>query len=138
MSSRAEPMRTPDGRIVQWYGLCHDIDDQVHAEEALRRSERQLQQMIDAVPALVWCTGPDGTPTYINKRLMGAVGVTLRDLTAPDAPRSLADVHPDHQRAVEQALVRSVATGSALAMAYSKDRSHGAHLLTEGGAHPPR
>src|SRR3546814_4788532 len=50
MSSRAEPMRTPDGRIVQWYGLCHDIDDQVHAEEALRRSERQLQQMIDARP----------------------------------------------------------------------------------------
>ena len=50
MSSRAEPMRDQDGRIVQWYGLCHDIDDQVHAEEALRRSERQLQEMIDAVP----------------------------------------------------------------------------------------
>ena len=28
MSSRAEPMRDQDGRIVQWYGLCHDIDDQ--------------------------------------------------------------------------------------------------------------
>jgi len=30
---RAEPMRDQNGRIVQWYGLCHDIDDQVHAEE---------------------------------------------------------------------------------------------------------
>ncbi|RUU08272.1 PAS domain S-box protein, partial [Mesorhizobium sp. M6A.T.Ca.TU.002.02.2.1] len=50
MSSRAEPLRDEDGLIVQWYGICHDIDDQMHAEEALRRSERQLQEMIDAVP----------------------------------------------------------------------------------------
>src|SRR5262245_10472843 len=28
MSSRAGPMRDQDGRIVQWHGLCHDIDDQ--------------------------------------------------------------------------------------------------------------
>src|SRR3546814_1739823 len=94
--------------------------------------------MIDAVPALVWCTGPDGTPTYINKRLMGAVGVTLRDLTAPDAPRSLADVHPDQQRAVEQALVRSFETGSAFAMTYRQRRSDGAYRWTEGRAEPLR
>ena len=63
MSSRAEPMRDEDGKILQWYGLCHDIDDQVSAEEALRRSERQLQQMIDAVPALTaaLCSASAGT-----------------------------------------------------------------------------
>ncbi len=56
MSSRAEPMRNRDGTIAQWFGLCHDIDDQVHAEEALR----QLQKMIDTVPAVIWCTTPEG------------------------------------------------------------------------------
>src|SRR3546814_5486824 len=40
MSSRAEPLRDQDGRIVQSYVLCHDIADQIHADEALRRSER--------------------------------------------------------------------------------------------------
>jgi PAS domain S-box-containing protein len=40
MSSRAEPLRDPDGCIVQWYGLCHDIDDQVEVEEAPRRARR--------------------------------------------------------------------------------------------------
>ena len=60
MSSRAEPLRDQDGNIVQWYGLCHDIDDQMHAEEALRRSERQLQQMIDTVPAIIWSVTPEG------------------------------------------------------------------------------
>ena len=95
MSSRAEPMRDQDGRIVQWYGLCHDIDDQMHAEEALRRSERQLQQLIDAVPALIWCTTPEGIPCYLNKRVTDVTGVTLKDMIAPDGSRSLTVIHPD-------------------------------------------
>jgi PAS domain S-box-containing protein len=36
MSSRAEALRDQEGRIIQWYGLCHDIDDQIRAEHALR------------------------------------------------------------------------------------------------------
>ena len=68
MSSRAEPMRDQSGRIVQWYGLCHDIDDQVHAEEAMRRSQQQLQQMIDAVPVRIWSVEPTGGSIYFNKR----------------------------------------------------------------------
>jgi PAS domain S-box-containing protein len=48
MSSRAEPMRDEDGRIVQWYGLCHDIDDQVQAEDALRRASDKLAQATQA------------------------------------------------------------------------------------------
>ena len=34
----------------------------------LRRSERQLQQMIDAVPVRIWSTTPSGGPVYFNKR----------------------------------------------------------------------
>ena len=48
MSGRAEPMRDEDGRIVQWFGLCHDIDDQMHAEEALRRTSDKLAQATQA------------------------------------------------------------------------------------------
>src|SRR6185312_7374351 len=50
MAASAEAMRDQDGRIAQWYGLCHDIDDQVLAEEAVRHSKQQLEQMIDALP----------------------------------------------------------------------------------------
>jgi len=137
-SSRAEPLRDEEGRIVQWYGLCHDIDDQMQAEEALRKSEQQLQQMIDAVPALIWRTTPEGTPSYINKRLLDTVGVTLADLTAPDASRSLADVHPDDRSSVEQALSRSFATGEPFAMAYRQRRTDSSYRWTEGRAEPLR
>ncbi|GLK82694.1 hypothetical protein GCM10017653_07630 [Ancylobacter defluvii] len=58
MSSRAEPLRDQAGRIVQWHGVCHDIDDEVRAEEALRRSERELQQLIDALPIYIWSCPP--------------------------------------------------------------------------------
>jgi len=56
MSSRAEPLRGPDGCIVQWYGVCHDIDDQVKAEEALRRSEGQIRRLVDSniIGIVIW------------------------------------------------------------------------------------
>ncbi len=138
MSSRAEPMRDEDGKILQWYGLCHDIDDQVSAEEALRRSERQLQQMIDAVPALIWCTTPEGTPSYINKRLANSVGITLDELVGPDASRSLADVHPDDQPTVEGALAQAFETGAPFAKIYRQRRADGSYRWIDGRAEPLR
>jgi PAS domain S-box-containing protein len=40
--SRANPLRNAEGRIVQWYFLATDIDDQKRAEEALRKSQADL------------------------------------------------------------------------------------------------
>src|SRR6201995_3482501 len=96
LSSCAGPMRDKDGCILQWYGLCHDIEDQMCADEVLRRNERQLQQLIDAVPALIWSTTPEGRPSYLNKRYTEVTGATLEDFIAPDgSPVPLAVAHPD-------------------------------------------
>jgi hypothetical protein len=48
VDGRIEPMRDQDGCILQWYGLAHDIDDQVHAEEALRRASDKLARATQA------------------------------------------------------------------------------------------
>lgn len=48
MSGRAEPMRDKDGQIVTWFGLCHEIHDQVQAEDALRRSAAKLAHATQA------------------------------------------------------------------------------------------
>ena len=42
--SRCDPLRDPQGRIVQWYGLTIDIDEGKRAEDQLRRSEAQLAE----------------------------------------------------------------------------------------------
>jgi PAS domain S-box-containing protein len=138
VEGRAEPLRDQDGVIVQWYAVTLDIDEEVRAQEALRESEGQLRQLIDAVPALIWSTTPEGTPSYINKRLIDYVGVTLPELSAPDASRSLADVHPDDRAAVERALTHSFTTGDPFAMKYRQHRSDGTYRWTEGRAEPLR
>jgi PAS domain S-box-containing protein len=40
--SRVEPLVDVQGRILRWYGLVVDVDDQVKAEEALRKSQADL------------------------------------------------------------------------------------------------
>jgi PAS domain S-box-containing protein len=140
MSSRAEPMQDVAGRIVQWYGLCHDIDDQVHAEEALRKSERQLQQLVDAVPASIWCTTRDGTPTYRNKRHANATGARLEDVTVTEGYSSplAAMAHPDDRAAAEQVRARAFETGSSYVVRYRQIRRDGTYRWTESRAEPLR
>ncbi|OSJ26540.1 hypothetical protein BSZ19_35315 [Bradyrhizobium japonicum] len=41
---RGEPLRDRQGRIIQWYGQCVDIDEGKKAEDALRRSEAYLAE----------------------------------------------------------------------------------------------
>jgi PAS domain-containing protein len=33
-----------------------------------QKSEDNLRQVIDTIPTLVWCTGPDGSTEFLNKR----------------------------------------------------------------------
>src|ERR1700744_4194043 len=37
-----EPLRDPEGKIVQWYGLSLDIDQQKRAEDHLREMRAKL------------------------------------------------------------------------------------------------
>jgi PAS domain S-box-containing protein len=140
MSSRAEPMRAEAGRIVQWYGLCHDIDDQMHAEEALRKSERQLQQLVDAVPASIWCTERDGTPIYRNKRHANTTGASLKDfaVTGSYASPLAAMAHPDDRAAAEQIRANAFKSGSSYVVRYRQIRSDGTYRWTESRAEPLR
>jgi PAS domain S-box-containing protein len=38
------------------------------ALDEIRNSEANLRQVIDTIPALVWCTRPDGSNEFLNKR----------------------------------------------------------------------
>ncbi|CAN7390350.1 PAS domain-containing protein [Pararhizobium sp. LjRoot255] len=138
----AEPLRDESGRIVQWYGLSHDIDDQLRAEETLRESERQLRRLVDALPTLIWAAAADGEPTYLNRRLAEYVGLTLVDLDSPDASRlQMAiqnSVHPDDAASVGQALAHSFTTGETFTMKYRHRRADGTYRWIIGRAEPLR
>jgi len=39
---RGEPLRDIEGRVVQWYGICIDVEDRKRTEEALRYTQERL------------------------------------------------------------------------------------------------
>jgi PAS domain S-box-containing protein len=138
MEGRMEALRDQDGAIVQWYAINLDVDDEMRAQEALRQSERQLQQLIDTVPALIWCMTPQGIPCYLNKRATDVTGVTLKDMIAPDGSRDLTVIHPDDRAMVDQAFADSIPTGAPFVVRYRQRRANGPHRWVESRAEPLR
>jgi PAS domain S-box-containing protein len=90
--ARGEPLRDPDGKIIQWYGLSVDVDDRKLAEETLRKSERELRTLIDVMPAYVGTALPDGTADFFSQRWLDSFGQTREEAMG----WGWADViHPD-------------------------------------------
>jgi PAS domain S-box-containing protein len=64
---RGEALRDSAGDVQIWYGVLIDVDDQKKAEEASRKSELRLREIIEPIPPMVWPTAPDGEPTHTNQ-----------------------------------------------------------------------
>jgi PAS domain S-box-containing protein len=74
--------------------VCEDITEQKRAEEAAHRSETELRDVIEAIPAIVWRTSPDGTLDFINQRWHEFTGLPLQDGLGWNWE---AVLHPDDQ-----------------------------------------
>jgi PAS domain S-box-containing protein len=73
---RALPVRNTDDHVTGWYLLLTDIDDRKRAEDAIRASERNLDQIINAVPALAWSARPDGPAEFFNRHYLDYMGLS--------------------------------------------------------------
>ncbi len=134
--------RDEHGRITAWFATSVDIDDQRKAEAALRESQQQLQQMIDTVPALIWCASPAGETSYINKPLMHWTGISLAGNHRADTRRfatAIIDaIHPEDRALFQQSLSRAFETGERFALKYRQRRFDGAYRWIDGKAEPLR
>jgi PAS domain-containing protein len=82
-----EPLRASDGTLLYWIGVNLDIDDGKRAEDALRKSEKELRDVIDTIPAIVWSALPDGSNAYVNRRFIEYSGLSAEQ-TAIEARHS--------------------------------------------------
>jgi PAS domain S-box-containing protein len=73
--SRVEPLRGDDETLLYWIGINLDVDD-------LKRAERELRDIIDTIPGLVWVALPDGSNTYVNSRYVEYSGMSAAQVSA--------------------------------------------------------
>src|SRR6202163_1351959 len=78
--------------------INNDITKRKRAEEVARRSEKELRDVVNAVPAFVWSTLPDGAVDFVNERWLEDTGLSPQDALGWEAA-----VHPDDRsRAVAE------------------------------------
>jgi PAS domain S-box-containing protein len=104
---RALPVRDIADRITGWYVLLTDIDDRKRAEDAVRASERDLNQIINAIPALAWSARPDGAAEFFNQHYLDYVGLSAEQVK--DWGWTVA-VHPDDLNGLIAWLRRMIAS----------------------------
>jgi len=142
ISGEASPLRNDNDEIVQWFGVCHDIHDEVSAREALLEREERLKLVVDTIPGLVWACDAQGRPTYYNRRLADWSGLSREDIhqgttkTISDALRPV--VHPDDYAQVEGSILFSLDNGDPWMLRYRQRRSDGTWRWMEGRMEPLR
>jgi len=131
-----EPLRDRDGRVFHWYGLFVDIHDEKRVEEALRKTEHNLRQIIEAIPAFVLRAAPSGGLDYMNQRMVEYTGKTLQDLGEWGSWTQL--VHPDDVDAALRKWRSCVKQGVSNENAYRMRRADGQYRWFQVRAEPLR
>jgi PAS domain S-box-containing protein len=114
--SVGHPVLNQAGELVEFVGTSMDVTEQWKARteleraieeikqrtEAARRSERELRDVVNSVPAHVWSTSPEGQVDFVNDRWLQFTGLGLDEafgwrweavLHPDDRTRFVADWH---------------------------------------------
>lgn len=90
--STKTPYRGDNGEIIGLIGVSVDITERKGTEEKLSARERELQQLADAMPQVVWIADAEGTVYYYNRRVENFSGI---EQTAAGTWSWQPVVHPD-------------------------------------------
>jgi PAS domain S-box-containing protein len=74
ISLTVSPVKDAQGKIVGASKIARDITERKLAEAKLRDSERQLQELISAIPAAIYTTDAEGKVTYFNHATVELTG----------------------------------------------------------------
>jgi PAS domain S-box-containing protein len=114
--SIGRPIVNEKGDLVEFVGTAIDVTEQAQARielekafeeikqrtEAARRSERELRDVVNTVPAHVWSTSPEGQVDFVNDRWLQFTGLSSDEafgwkweavLHPDDRTRVVADWH---------------------------------------------
>jgi len=106
------PVETPGGPI--FLSVVRDISEKKRAEEKVRQSEGQLQELIDVMPQQVFVFDPDWNPLFANRRELEYTGLTLQEARSKDAIAKI--FHPEDFKKLEAMRERTRSEGTPFEM----------------------
>jgi diguanylate cyclase (GGDEF)-like protein/PAS domain S-box-containing protein len=108
---RLVPDSTEQGKIRGCYALCNDITESLHANAALKESERQFRQLTNNIPEVFRISSADqGKLFYVSPAFEKIWGRPLEELMAN--PRLWFDaVHPEDRDRTISAAARAADEG---------------------------
>jgi PAS domain S-box-containing protein len=103
--SVGHPIVDSDGEVIELIGTHVDVTEQYAASEKLqkafdeiKKSEDRLGLVINTIPSLVWRSGPEGIPDFLNQPALDYTGLSL-DEAETGWPRAF---HPDDRKGMLQ------------------------------------
>jgi PAS domain S-box-containing protein len=108
---RADAVEDSSGN-VEFIGAVTDFTDRKNIEEeSARRIERELRDVINTIPAIVWSALPDGSRDFVNQRWQEFTGLPME---AAMGWKWESTIHPsdiDRYRADTRAIIASREAG---------------------------
>ena len=92
IQNSAAPIRNGAGKIVGAVIVNEDVSERVRAEDAVRKNQEQLRNVIDTIPVMAFISMPDGSNEFTNRSWQEYTGLSVQD-TAGWGWEST--VHPD-------------------------------------------
>lgn len=101
---RAQVFNGEDDKPAYMIGACADVTPLKQAEHELKERERQLRELADHMPVIVWTQRPDASLEYVNRRWQDYTGLDLR---ASQTGGWRQVVHPDDLPLADAAVARA-------------------------------
>jgi PAS domain S-box-containing protein len=92
VASRWSLQRDAQGAPIAALETNNDVTERKRAEEALRRSEKELRDVIETIPTMAFSSLPDGSTEFINRRWFEYTGLSLKSTSGFGWQ---VTVHPD-------------------------------------------
>jgi len=96
------PLLNTGGETIGGVAIIRDVTER-------KQAQRELQQIVDAVPQIIFVLGPDGKRLYYNKVVQDYSGWTLEDLL--DEEKAKQTFHPDDLAHILESRRRGIERG---------------------------
>jgi PAS domain S-box-containing protein len=85
-------------------GVCSDISERKHMQQALLESEQKYRSLITNIPDVTWVMDAEGKVVFVSPNVEKLLGISAEDFYERGAEIGLERIHPDEAPIVRERL----------------------------------